>query len=199
MLMLVGSTELQPDGIWCQNRDLYTSVLSNWGRQGGWKTRINNSAHQRSTRVLANLRRRSCGVHVAEEVLNASEGNTAALVAHLWAKREEDTGTLSRFTRCQQTLTGSAWGTKQLWVCLLPTHWGQTCRRSFQNEQKPSGEPCIVGVHAPDLAGCRGGREENRGKTVRQLNWVQKWQNIQATEQQKFSTISWDSTTVRSI
>lgn len=42
-------------------------------------------AHQWSARVLADLGRRSRGVHVAEEVLDAPEGDAAALVAHLRA------------------------------------------------------------------------------------------------------------------
>lgn len=41
------------------------------------------SAYQRGPRVLAKLRRRSGGVHVAEEVLDPPEGDAAARVTHL--------------------------------------------------------------------------------------------------------------------
>lgn len=52
----------------------------------GRKYNPRSSAHQGSPRVLADLRCRSRGVHVAEEVLDAAEGDAAALVAHLQAR-----------------------------------------------------------------------------------------------------------------
>lgn len=42
-----------------------------------------SSAYQRSPRVLSDLWSRSGGVHVAEQVLDPSEGDTTTLVTHL--------------------------------------------------------------------------------------------------------------------
>lgn len=63
---------------------------------GTWEwvenTNPRSSAHQRSPRVLADLRRRGRGVHVAEEVLDAPEGDAAALVAHLLTRGRRTQG-----------------------------------------------------------------------------------------------------------
>lgn len=69
---------------------LHSLPLGTWE----WVENMNpgRSAHQRSARVLADLRRRSRGVHVAEEVLDAAEGDAAALVAHLQARGRRTRG-----------------------------------------------------------------------------------------------------------
>lgn len=71
---------MQPDGICCILCYLYTSVCLSV--HVGVQQR-SPSAYQRSPCVLANLRGRSGGVHVAEEVLDPPKGDAAARVTHL--------------------------------------------------------------------------------------------------------------------
>lgn len=71
---------MQPDGIWCNSCYLYTFVRLSV--HVGVELR-SPSAYQRSPCVLANLWRRSGGVHVAEEVLDPPKGDAAARVTHL--------------------------------------------------------------------------------------------------------------------
>lgn len=49
-----------------------------------FSSRLGLFAYQRRPRAVADLRRRSGGVHVAEEVLDPPKGDAAACVAHLW-------------------------------------------------------------------------------------------------------------------
>lgn len=77
---LLRGTEMQPDGIWCNLCYLYAVVCLSV--HVGVEPR-SPSAYQRSPCVLANLRRRSGGVHVAEEVLDPPEGHATTRVTHL--------------------------------------------------------------------------------------------------------------------